>query len=225
MTTIKDNLNILDYSLDDVLNLFKLTIDFTEDDLVLAKKIVYKTHPDKSKLHPDYFRFYFNAYKVLYEIYIQSKKAISNTQTQLRDDAFMSCEDKDKLNAFFKENPELTTNHTLFNKWFTKQYDKYTACHHTSAHKDINQLKLKKYTTIQPTLDDKQQYTSLVKYKQARDTQDITPRPISQQEMLENAKNNKKMYLNSIYREEYDTQRSILLQNNLINNLNMLTNS
>ena len=55
---IKPDLNIDNYDLQDLLNLFKLDKNFNEEDLKQAKKIVLKTHPDKSGLNPDYFRFY-----------------------------------------------------------------------------------------------------------------------------------------------------------------------
>ena len=44
------DLDITNYKLQDILNLFNLTLDFNEDDLKQAKKITLKTHPDKSKL-------------------------------------------------------------------------------------------------------------------------------------------------------------------------------
>ena len=52
------DLNIDNYELDDILKLFKIRVDFDESDLKRAKQIVLKTHPDKSKLSPDYFLFY-----------------------------------------------------------------------------------------------------------------------------------------------------------------------
>ena len=66
---IKPDLNIDNYDLNDLLNLFKLDKNFNEEDLKQAKKIVLKTHPDKSGLNPDYFRFYSAAYKSIYNIW------------------------------------------------------------------------------------------------------------------------------------------------------------
>jgi len=45
------DLNIENYDLDDILNLFKIPKNFTEEDLKSAKKIVLKTH------HPNIFDF------------------------------------------------------------------------------------------------------------------------------------------------------------------------
>ena len=58
MTSFKNlDLDINNYDLNDILNLFKLEIDFDENDLKQAKKIVLQTHPDKSRLPSNYFIF------------------------------------------------------------------------------------------------------------------------------------------------------------------------
>ena len=51
------DLDINNYSLDDILSLFNISHEFTHDDLKTAKKMVLKTHPDKSKLDKEYFLF------------------------------------------------------------------------------------------------------------------------------------------------------------------------
>jgi len=48
------DLNIDNYNLHDLLNLFKLDFDFNEDDMKQAKRVVLKTHPDKSKMDKKY---------------------------------------------------------------------------------------------------------------------------------------------------------------------------
>ena len=63
------DLNIDNYSLDDILQLFRLSSDFNEADMKNAKKLVLKMHPDKSRLDAKYFLFFSKAYKVLYSIY------------------------------------------------------------------------------------------------------------------------------------------------------------
>ena len=62
------DLNIDNYSLDDLLNLFHLKYNFTTEELKKAKRIVLKTHPDKSKLPKEYFLFFSKAYKVLVNV-------------------------------------------------------------------------------------------------------------------------------------------------------------
>ena len=75
------DLNIDNYDLDDILNLFKLPKNFLEEDLKAAKKIVLKTHPDKSGLPPDYFRFYSQAYKKIYFIWKFKSSSRDNNST------------------------------------------------------------------------------------------------------------------------------------------------
>ena len=51
------DLNIENYSLNEILQLFKLDYNFGEMELKKAKRIVLQTHPDKSKLSKEYFVF------------------------------------------------------------------------------------------------------------------------------------------------------------------------
>ena len=63
------DLNIQNYDLEDILNLFKLNYQFTEQNLKQAYKTVLKTHPDKSGLDKEVFLFFKKAYAVLSKIY------------------------------------------------------------------------------------------------------------------------------------------------------------
>ena len=49
------DLNIHNYNLEDIANLFHIPTHFTKEDLKNAKKIVLKTHPDKTRLDKKYF--------------------------------------------------------------------------------------------------------------------------------------------------------------------------
>ena len=62
------DLEIDNYSLDDILNLFKISDNFGEVELKNAKRMVLMTHPDKSKLEKEVFFFFSKAYKYLYFI-------------------------------------------------------------------------------------------------------------------------------------------------------------
>ena len=68
------NLNINTYKLDDILELFHLSYNVSLDDLKRAKKIVLMTHPDKSKLGPEYFLFYKKAFDVVVQFYENQHK-------------------------------------------------------------------------------------------------------------------------------------------------------
>ena len=63
------DLNIDNYDLEDILNLFHLNYNFTEIDMKKAKIIALKTHPDRSKLNKDVFLFFMKAYKMLEAIF------------------------------------------------------------------------------------------------------------------------------------------------------------
>lgn len=63
------DLNIDNYELNDLLDLFKLDYNFSEDDLKRAKKAVLMLHPDKSGMDKEYFLFFASAYKIVYSVY------------------------------------------------------------------------------------------------------------------------------------------------------------
>jgi hypothetical protein len=107
------DLNIENYNLNDLLNLFKLNTNFTEEDLKNAKKIVLKTHPDKSKLDKKYFLFFSSAYKILFQLYnFKNRIESKNTEYYVEED------ENNKLlieKVLKKEN---------FNEWFNKEFEK-----------------------------------------------------------------------------------------------------
>ena len=82
------DLNLDNYSLDDLLRLFKLRADFDDADLKKAKQIVLATHPDKSNLPSEYFVFFSRAFKLLHYVH-QTKHCKSSTYT-LESDEFKS---------------------------------------------------------------------------------------------------------------------------------------
>lgn len=122
----KLDLNLDNYELDDILNLFKIPKNFDENDLKSAKKIVLKTHPDKSGLHPDYFRFFSKAYKSIYEIWMFKNKTEKNqgenTSTEyIPKTDFFDREKKTLLDNFLKKEKKTEKD---FNKWFNEQFEK-----------------------------------------------------------------------------------------------------
>lgn len=74
MSLNEHNLNIHLYSLEDLLGLFNLTYNITNDDLKRAKKVVLMTHPDKSKLDSKYFLFYKKAFDVIVSFHNNQNK-------------------------------------------------------------------------------------------------------------------------------------------------------
>jgi hypothetical protein len=82
MKDIIIDLNIENYSIDDIYHLFKIENpnNLDEEMMKLAKRMVLLTHPDKSKLNAKYFLFYCNAYKRLYAIYEFQNKSKQSTE-------------------------------------------------------------------------------------------------------------------------------------------------
>ena len=68
------NLNLNMYSFNEILGLFDLNYSISIDDMKRAKKKVLMTHPDKSKLPPEYFLFYKKAFDMVYKYYVNETK-------------------------------------------------------------------------------------------------------------------------------------------------------
>ena len=118
------DLDIRNYNLEDITNLFKIPIVFTESDLRTAKLMVLHTHPDKSKLPKEYFLFFTSAYKILYQIFTfrtgknRNKKEsyselVAEETVDPNEDSMKLCVDKVK---------QLSS--TEFNKLFNEHYEK-----------------------------------------------------------------------------------------------------
>jgi len=117
------DLDINNYNLEDILKLFKIALDFIESDLKKAKSIVLKTHPDKSGLSPDFFRFYSKAYKMLYSVWEFRKKGDVNAGTKKNTDysTYGDDEKRELLNQMFQNNEQFKSG---FNKWFNEQFER-----------------------------------------------------------------------------------------------------
>jgi len=76
------NLNIHMYKFDEILGLFDLTYDISIDDMKRAKKKVLMTHPDKSRLPPDYFLFYKKAFDIVVRFYEEQNKQNQKLPTE-----------------------------------------------------------------------------------------------------------------------------------------------
>ncbi len=125
----KLDLDISNYELEDILELFKIyNTDFNEADLKKAKQMVLKTHPDKSKLPPEYFLFFSKAYKTLHSIWefrSKSEKTPSNENTDYKSATMNHSEEEKRelLDTFFDANKKLKKTKD-FNKWFNQEFDK-----------------------------------------------------------------------------------------------------
>jgi hypothetical protein len=158
-STKEHNLNIHMYKLNELLDLFGLTYDISIDDLKRAKKIVLMTHPDKSKLGPEYFLFYKKAFDIIVQFYENQTKQnrpvpkeelkyqtmntngydkassnkIRNTINEMSTNEFQK-----RFNELFEENmsskPDVSKN-----EWFTKDDNIYKVPENVNS-KNIGQV-------------------------------------------------------------------------------------
>jgi hypothetical protein len=114
------DLDIDNYSLEDLYHLFNIHDQhLTEEKLKNAKKMVLKTHPDKSQLDAKYFLFFSKAYKRIYGIYEFQNKS---TNKKHNDEDFFDETNKNILNEMFKKNKKLKDPKN-FNTWFNKKFE------------------------------------------------------------------------------------------------------
>jgi hypothetical protein len=121
------DLNIRNYDLEDITNLFQIPINFNKEHLKNAKKIVLKTHPDKSRLDKKYFLFFTKAYKILYSIYefkYKNEKDFNNEiDTEYEKFIELFDEDQKMKNNGLREKVDKFTNSDNFNKEFNKLFE------------------------------------------------------------------------------------------------------
>jgi hypothetical protein len=114
------DLNIENYNLQDLLELFKIPTNYDEDDLKYAKKTVLATHPDKSKLDPKYFLFYSKAYKYIYNLFMMRKG--SNNKNISYDSEYIAEIDNEKKVILNNKLEKMDKN--TFHTWFNDMFDK-----------------------------------------------------------------------------------------------------
>ena len=121
------NLEIDSYSLDDILNLFKLGSNFDEQGLRQARKIVLGTHPDKSGLDKEYFLFFTKAYKILHSVHEFRSRSNSCVSTD-----YVTEEEDGAKKALLDD----ILHHDNFNRVFNELFEKnkLTQEHHSSGH-------------------------------------------------------------------------------------------
>jgi hypothetical protein len=115
------DLNIDNYNLEDMLNLFGLNINYNIGDLKNAKKMALKTHPDKSGLKKEVFIFFSKAYNMLSKIYKLKNKTEKKVENIDYDENDMEYDigNKELLDMKLK-----TLKKKNFNKWFNDLFEK-----------------------------------------------------------------------------------------------------
>ena len=117
------DLDITRYSREELYKLFGFTssIMLTDEHMKEAKKIVLKTHPDKSRLNNAYFVFFSQAYQKLKDIY-EFQNKIKDKRADTRD--YTNSENNEVLDKMFDMKKNLKDT-TKFNDWFNDQFDKH----------------------------------------------------------------------------------------------------
>lgn len=132
------DLDIDNYDLNDLLGLFQLEAGYGETDLARAKRLVLKTHPDKSRMDAKYFLFYSKAYKILYQLWkfrnvkIDTNASSADNNRREREQMVYVSDtavDRDSsgngelLDRMFRENSALRKA-PEFNRWFNAEFEK-----------------------------------------------------------------------------------------------------
>lgn len=122
MESLKDlDLNIDNYNLEDILNLFGLNVHYDINDLKNAKKMALKTHPDKSNLDNEVFIFFSRAYNILSKLYKLKHRTEKKVENIDYDGEDMEEELGNKeLLKMRMENLDKKD----FNGWFNKLFEK-----------------------------------------------------------------------------------------------------
>jgi len=116
------DLNLDNYSLNDLFNLFNIHDDILNEEIMKnSKQITLKMHPDKSHLDSKFFIFFAKAYKRLNEIYEFQNKSIKKKQNI--SDSSMS-EDNIRILNNLKNQPKFK-DEANFNQWFNENFEKY----------------------------------------------------------------------------------------------------
>lgn len=108
------DLNIENYSFEDILNLFKIDVNFNEEDLKKCYKLALMSHPDKSRLDKKYFLFFSKAFKILKDVYTFKNASCAKRSTTYYDEEGDANEELVKR-LMKKKN---------FNKIFNEQFEK-----------------------------------------------------------------------------------------------------
>ena len=122
------DLNIDNYELTDIINLFGISYNFNETEMKKAKRIVLQTHPDKSGLDKKIFLFFSAAYKIIHAIY-QFRYKVKDSPTEYKtlddkqnDEVVKSLFQRMNVNAKTNGSDDISAKN--FNKWFNELFEK-----------------------------------------------------------------------------------------------------
>ena len=128
------DLDINNYNLNDLLNLYNLDIHFSEQDLKSAYKVTLMTHPDKSNMDKKYFLFFCKAFKLIKQVYDVTHKSQScvsrDNYDKVREYYSHEKDKKDKLKNILEKHKDKQQ----FNKWFNDLFDSVNNKEDTSGY-------------------------------------------------------------------------------------------
>lgn len=159
------DLDIDNYSCDDLFKLLGIQ-GRTLDEILMksVKKVVLKTHPDKSNLHPDYYIFFSKAYNRLHAIYIAQNKTAKKLDNFNNNYHPAYSDEKEKLlNNFFDSNVNFK-NPKKFNKWFNDKFEKHYVKEEEHGYGDW--LKSDEGLVVTTKISQSQLGSEMEKYKQ-----------------------------------------------------------
>jgi len=107
------DINIYNYDLDEILNLFQLDYNYNKNDLISCKDTVVRLHPNNSQLDVNIFDFYNKAYKIVDCLYaVRTKKLLLNSSyfPNPSDDTYFLNKIRDIPNFEKNEDNELLIN-------------------------------------------------------------------------------------------------------------------
>lgn len=178
------DLNLDNYNLQDLLNLFELSNNYNLSDLRAIKKRVVLLHPDKSKLHQDYFLFYCKAFRMLKNIY-DFKTKHQNSLDDNNSTVEYVAEDHDDFDIKAKRqllDNVLKKEKADFNKWFNENFEKMNIAEEQQkngygawfqSNEDVDETDAKASTSVaamhQKIAEKKEHLSSLVKRQEVQD--------------------------------------------------------
>ena len=166
------DLNIENYDLQDLLQLFQLNYSFNIGDLKRAKKMVLRLHPDKSGLDKQYFLFFCKAFRVINEIYKYRFKSFNPNTEYIAE--------YDKNNHLLIKTL-LKKDSLEFNKWFNEAFEKINIIDEErkegygewfKSNEDIDTRSTSQNMMNQKFNEKKEEMSSLIKREEIKDFND-----------------------------------------------------
>jgi hypothetical protein len=125
------DLNIDNYGLEDLLRLFQLDVDFSEEDLKRAKRAVLATHPDKCKLPIEHYHFFVKAFNLINGMYEFRHKSMRKNPSQTI--SYDILKDEHALDDV-KHNMSRLTANQKFNEEFNRLFEQHRVVDESTMH-------------------------------------------------------------------------------------------